>query len=393
MMFFGGAIQLILTIAFWAFELTGRHTELWTEPHLTIPATWVHAYLMLYGIFPFFTLGFLMTTYPKWMNGEALPGRSYMPAFFLLSLGVLLFYSGIFFLKGLAIAGIIIHLLGWTLASLALLKVYNTAEGESKQHPFHLNIALAFGLAGEAFYLIFIATENVFFYRLGLIAGFWLYLIPLLFIVCHRMLPFFSSRVIEGYTQHRPKWSLPLLWLGLVGHAALELLEMERFLFIPDLLLLVIAGYHTWLWGFLKSMKVRLLAVLHISLLWLAIGIALYTLKSLWLFTTGESILGRGPFHLLAIGFITGMVVAMGTRVTLGHSGRELEMDLYSWFCFLGIQLAALLRLLAEFVWPSAILPVTLNVIATLFWLAALIPWSIRYGLIYLKPRVDGQPG
>lgn len=58
--------------------------------------------------------------------------------------------------------------------------------------------------------------------------------------------------------------------------------------------------------------------MLHIAFLWLAIGMTLYTVQSLTLLITGVDYLGRAPLHALGIGFFTGMVVAMASRVTLG---------------------------------------------------------------------------
>lgn len=393
MMFFGGALQLVLTLMLWAVELVGRHSALWNEPGFVIPATSVHIYLMLYGIFPFFTFGFLMTTYPKWMNGRTVPGGSYIPTFFLMVLGVFLFYVGIFLGKGFIVAGLIVHILAWTKGFFALYSIYKSAILDSRYHPFHLNITLSCGIAGELFFLIFILSEYSFFYRAALLAGFWLYLMPLLFIVSHRMLPLFSSGVIKAYVQHRPNWSLPALWLGFAGHTLLELADLKSLLFIFDIPLLVVGLYHTWLWQIIKSLKVRLLAVLHISLLWFSLGMALYSVQSLWLLASGELILGRAPLHALAIGFLTSMVVAMGTRVSLGHSGRDLNMDLFSWLCFWGVQLTALIRVCAELEMHTGLFPLDLNIVAALLWLTFLIPWGLRYGSIYLRPRIDGQPG
>ena len=393
MMFFGGAVQLVLTLTLWLVELAGRYSALWSAPDFVIPATSLHIYLMLYGIFPFFTFGFLMTTYPKWMNGRTVPGGIYIPTFFLMTLGVFLFYAGIFLGKGFIVAGLIVHILAWVKGFFALLSIYKPAHIESRYHPFHLNISLACGIAGEMFFLIFILSESPFFYRTSLLAGFWLYLMPLLFIVSHRMLPLFSSGVIRGYVQHRPKWSLPALWGGLAGHTLLELADLKNLLLIFDIPLLVVGLYHTWLWQIMKSLKVRLLAVLHISLLWFSLGMALYSVQSIWLLARGELVLGRGPLHALAIGFLTSMVVAMGTRVSLGHSGRDLNMDLFTWLCFWGVQFTAIIRVIAELEMPDGLIPMNLNMAAALSWLIFLIPWAIRYGSIYLRPRIDGQPG
>jgi uncharacterized protein involved in response to NO len=84
----------------------------------------------------------------------------------------------------------------------------------------------------------------------------------------------------------------------------------------------------------------------------------------------------------------------MATRVTLGHSGRKLWMDRYTVVCFLLVQAAAVLRVLSE---------ISISVVPQLFlglvaasaaaWLAGLAPWAVRYGRIYLVPRIDGRPG
>ena len=59
MMFFAGAVQLVLTLLFWGVELLGLYTALWPPLHITIAPVWVHGFLMLYGLFPFFIFGFL----------------------------------------------------------------------------------------------------------------------------------------------------------------------------------------------------------------------------------------------------------------------------------------------------------------------------------------------
>lgn len=51
--FFSGAVQLLLPVLFWFIELGSRYTGWWQPPHVLIPATWLHAFVMLYGVFIF----------------------------------------------------------------------------------------------------------------------------------------------------------------------------------------------------------------------------------------------------------------------------------------------------------------------------------------------------
>jgi uncharacterized protein involved in response to NO len=91
----------------------------------------------------------------------------------------------------------------------------------------------------------------------------------------------------------------------------------------------------------------------------------------------------------LFIGFFGGLLVAMVTRVTQGHSGRPLVLGAVAGFAFFAIQLVALLRIAAEMV-PAY--PV-LQALAAAGWLLAFAPWALRSARIYLSARADGKPG
>ena len=134
----------------------------------------------------------------------------------------------------------------------------------------------------------------------------------------------------------------------------------------------------------------RLLAMLHIAFLWLGIAMTLYALQSLIVLATGADVLGRAPPHALGIGFFTGMIVAMASRVTLGHSGRTLHADRLTWLTLIGINVSALLRIAGELL-PAA--GAWLNLLAGVVWLVALTAWAGHYVPIYLRPRLDGKPG
>ena len=132
------------------------------------------------------------------------------------------------------------------------------------------------------------------------------------------------------------------------------------------------------------------LGMLHIAFLWLGIAMTLYALQSLIVLATGVDVLGRAPLHALSIGFFTGMIVAMASRVTLGHSGRTLHADRLTWAALFGVNVSAALRIAGE------LLPVTaiwLNLAAGGVWLAVLAMWAGHYAPMYLRPRVDRQPG
>jgi uncharacterized protein involved in response to NO len=177
----------------------------------------------------------------------------------------------------------------------------------------------------------------------------------------------------------------------IVAHAAFELAGLPAWRFLADAPLAAAALHHSWVWQFRRSFHARLLAMLHIAFLWLGIAMTLYTAQSLVLLVTGTDYLGRAPLHALGIGFFSGMVVAMVSRVTLGHSGRTLEADDLTWRVLFGVNIAAVLRVAAEFMPGTA--SGVLNILAAAIWLASFLLWARLYAPMYLRRRVDGKPG
>ncbi|MDO9064115.1 MAG: NnrS family protein [Sulfuricella sp.] len=391
MMFLAGAVQGLAVIAWWLTELIGRHTSVWLPPAWAIPAAWAHGFLMIYGFFPFFIFGFLMTVYPSWMNGTKVPPRRYVPAFLLLACGVLLFYPGLLAGKGLLIAALVLMLAGWGIAFYALLDVLITARHPDKLHPRITSAALGMGWLGLLAYLLWLVTGNALFALFSLKAGVWFLLLPIFFTVCHRMIPFFSSRVLDNYKIVRPTGALGVMLVCAYGHGMLEILSWNAWLWLFDLPLLAQAMYLSWHWQLRRSFEVRLLAVLHVGFAWASVALALYTVQSLALLA-GVSMLGFAPLHALTIGLFGSMVLGMASRVTLGHSGEELEADGATWALFWGFQLAALARIGGDLPLAGAAAG-HFYLCAAAVWLACFAPWFVKYAPKYWRPRSDGQPG
>jgi uncharacterized protein involved in response to NO len=92
------------------------------------------------------------------------------------------------------------------------------------------------------------------------------------------------------------------------------------------------------------------------------------------------------------MGFFGSLLVAMVTRVTMGHSGRPLAMGRVPFACFLAVQAATLARVLSEIVTaPAALQWLLLASIAA--WTAAFAVWGTGNARIYVTPRIDGRPG
>lgn len=389
-MFLIGATQAMIIMAWWLVDLLGRYAGLYPPLAWSIPAPIAHGFLMIYGFFPFFIFGFLMTTYPNWLNASRVPPARYLPTAILMALAAVFFDAGLLLGKPLLQLAVVCLLGGWGIGLQALLQIQRSSAHEDKRHPRITSIALTLGWLGAATFGLWLFNGESVFLHAAMTGGIWFFLLPVFFTVSHRMLPFFSSRVLTPYTLVRPGWTLPAMLACSLGHGLLALGGRLPWLWLADLPLAILAFYLSYRWGLRRSLGVRLLAVLHLAFFWLGMALLLYAFQSAAALS-GHYLLGLAPLHALAIGFFASMVLAMASRVTLGHAGRALVADRTTWLLFLGLQGAALIRILPDIV--SALPSRVLYPAAAIVWLLSITPWAIKYAPLYWRPRADDKPG
>jgi len=93
--FFCGMASLLLASGWWAVHLFARYagTPIWALD-LQVAPIWAHGFLMLFVVLPTFMFGFLFTTFPRWMNGPAVPRASYVLTAVALSLATIAWLAG-----------------------------------------------------------------------------------------------------------------------------------------------------------------------------------------------------------------------------------------------------------------------------------------------------------
>lgn len=385
-MFLSGAVQTLAAFAWWAWLLAAR---LGAVPMVELPwpGPWLHGAFAVYGVFPFFVFGFMMTAMPRWQGLGEVGGRAYLLTWGLLTAGWALFHGGLVWPVLLAPA-LCLVLAGWIAGVLVIADVA-FATGSDRRHALLACAALAAGVPGLASLIACASLGWSAGPRIAEAIGVWGCLAPLFMVVCHRMIPFFSSNVIPKYEIVRPYWALYVLLGGSGVHLLLQIVELPAWLWLPDAAMAATASWLSWRWQLRESFRARLLAMLHVGFLWLPAALWLSAGQSAAL-ALGHGVLGLAPLHALSIGFFGSMLVAMVSRVTLGHSGRTLQADAATWHLFLGLQTVALLRVAAEL---SQAAYNVLVVAAVLVWLLIFGLWCIKMIPIYLRPRADGRPG
>lgn len=389
--FLAGATALTVGALWWTLRLAAR-SGLAPPIAAAVPDPWAHAWLMTFGVMPGFVFGFLLTVFPRWMNATPIAAETYVALASGYGVALGLAFAGLFL--GLEVFALGAGVLAgtWAVAWLALLNVLLRAE-QPVEHAVLAAFALGLGLVSAAACAWGLYALDGTVVHTALRAGLQACWLPLVYAVCHRMLPFFSQAALRGEALPRPTWWLVTFTGAAYAYQALATYGRFEWLWLPSAGLALVASLSFARWRPWAARGVPLLWTLHLAFAWLALALWLQTAQTAGFALTGEWHLGRAPLHALAVGFFVALVVAMATRVTLGHSGRPLAMDAWTVRCFLLVQLAALLRIASELL-PGGTAPAEVLLVASAAaFLAGAAGWLFRYGPTYLRPRLDGRPG
>ena len=215
-------------------------------------------------------------------------------------------------------------------------------------------------------------------WRLGL-AG----VIVLISVVGGRVIPSFT----RNWLAKRPHARLPVTTKA-VERAALGTLHtgMIGWAFVPDfrpvgVLLLLGAATNLWRlarWRGTATRTEPLLLILHIGYTWLVLGAGLLGLLVLARLAQSAAI------HALTAGAIGTMTLAVMTRATLGHTGRELTADRSTIAIFLLVTVAAAARVVAA---ASGTWVMPLLETSAVLWIGAFVLFVLHYGPLLFRPR------
>jgi uncharacterized protein involved in response to NO len=390
--FLCGLAALVAASLWWGLHLVARYTG---APlfalDLEIAPIWAHAFLMLFAAFPTVIFGFLFTVYPRWMNGPVVRRGVYATTAITMSAGTLAWLAGTFTSQSLLLAGTVFVGIGFAIGIVELIRVLLAAP-QTVSHAVVTLVALCVQLVALAGFAYGVARHDGIALHYATRVALWGGLLPVFFAVCHRMIPFFSQNVVPGYAAWRPVWILVAVVALAYGRLLTGAIGALGVLPFIDAALFVLTAWCAVRWTAWRARDNALLWSLYAGFAWLPIAALLQTARDGVFALSGEWTLGRAPTHALGMGFFGSLLIAMVTRVTMGHSGRPLRMDSVALMCFIGVQLAAFSRVASEnLAVPVVVRWVLLGSLA--LWLAAITVWSSRMLGIYLRPRADGKAG
>jgi uncharacterized protein involved in response to NO len=137
-------------------------------------------------------------------------------------------------------------------------------------------------------------------------------------------------------------------------------------------------------WSGLRTVRDPLVFILHLSYAWLPIGLLLLG-ASVFVPELQRS----SAIHALAAGAMASMTLAVMTRATLGHTGRELRAEGWTVSIYALVTVGAALRVTAP--WLSIDYMRAIE-IAGAAWAGAFLLFVLVYGPKLLGARPDGRP-
>lgn len=207
-----------------------------------------------------------------------------------------------------------------------------------------------------------------------------------------------GGRVIPMFTANGTgtQKSLPLPWLEkiCIGSGFLLVLvyltnaftHISAFLITALYFLAAIAnGIRLLRWRPWVTLNTPLVWSLHLAYAFIPISFILLSLHY-----AGFSIPFSSGLHGLTAGAMGSMILAMIARVSLGHSGRPLQIHFSVKFAFVFVVVAGLLRI------SAGLLPQFYDILlvsAAICWSLAFLLYVVVYLKILITPRADGHPG
>lgn len=367
--FLGGALWAIAAMGLWIGTVTGVMT--FAEEYG--PHHW-HAHEMLFGYSSAVLAGFLLTAVPNWTGRLPVSG---WPLFFLF----LLWLSGrlVFLVSertGITAAVAVDALF---LPALLLICVREVVAGRKWKDLKVITGLAALSVANLVFHYEVVAGEHPdFAYRLAIAAY-----VGLIMVIGGRIIPSFTRNWING----RGRTDFPTTFNSFdSGCIAVGVLALGLWVTAPDLQVTALAALtgavlhavRLWRWRGWTTFAEMLVAILHVAYLFVPLGFIAIALASI------DIVDPTSALHVMTIGTVASMMIAVMTRASRGHTGRALTASKVTRMSYAAIVACALARpataLVPEFTQ-------TIYAVSGVLWLCAFGLFVIEYGPMLVLAR------
>ncbi len=376
--FLGVGLSALVLVPWWAasFSLGAPLATDWP------PMLW-HAHEMLFGFTCAAIAGFLLTAVPSWTGQRGFAGRPLVLMSALWLLGRLMVGSSASWPFAAVVAADLAFL-----PVLAAFLAWPLIRERNRNTPLLL-VLLVLWSCNAVFYLGLLRGD-ISLSRQALLLGINFVLI-LVTVIGGRITPSFTAaalrqRGIEGVVRPWPGATSVTVAL-MIAVAVVDLVRPGGIVAGWVALAASVAqGARLVRWQGHRTLRDPIVWILHLAYAWLPFGLALKAMAIL----TGVAAAAFW-LHALTIGVIATMILGVMTRVSLGHTGRPLQIRPLTAAAYLLLSAAALVRVFGAWL-PGLGYPAVI-VLSAALWTAAFASFLWVYGPILVTPRTDGRPG
>lgn len=384
--FLGAAIFAILTMLKWS-HLTFVTRFAFDGTHQMMPFYW-HGHEMLYGYALAVIAGFLLTAVKTWTNQPMPYGYKLLAIFFPWVLARALFLINGININAVTKLAAASDIIFWLLtASFVILPIYRVRQ--KRQIGIVAKLLLLF--IGQVWFYVALFTQNNNGMHMSLLFGLYL-IIGVVLTIGRRVMPMFIERGIAagGEVQQQVKNSDLLDRLSLLGFFAFMISDVfltgDRWAVCASgtaALVIVISNLIRLKNWYLPGIWSKpLVWSLWLSFLGMVIGFFLFALVPFGIINHSLAM------HAVGISGIGLMTLAMMSRVSLGHTGRNIHQPPKTvTFIFISMLIAWFARVLLGWLLPEYYF-VSLA-IAQAFWIIAFLVFVVSYAGILTSPRTD----
>ena len=375
--FLSGAFISIALILYWSLayflgDLPGGYFN---------PIYW-HAHEMIYGFAISIVSGFLLTSTASWTNTLPLRGSKLKVLFFLWLAGRIAMTLSLF---NLPVSPYIYSLIDLLFIPVLVFSLAPPLIKSKKIKNLQFVPILSVLVLGNL--LTHLSALEIIDYKFaarGIYLGVNLILI-IMVIISGRVIPFFTSNAIPGLKPNTWAWVENAVLVSVWTYILLDFLDFPLIKGWVALACGVFSLIRLSGWKSLKTIGHPLVWILHLGYMWIAIGFILVFISE---------ILGVLPLsvaiHAFTAGAMGTFIMGMMSRVSLGHTGRALELEKGFVVAYVILTLSAVVRVVSGF-FPSGYSHGILT--AGVLWAISFLLFIIYYAHSLLTPRPDGKKG
>lgn len=373
--FLGGACWAAVVVALWLLAFSGTIVL----PTRFDALAW-HRHEMLFGYLGGIVAGFALTAIPNWTGRLPVAG----PSLALLACLWLAARLSVLFSQVTGALPAFVLDTGF-LAALAFVAAREILAARNRNLPLVAALSV-FALAAALDHLeaAGLIAANGIGWRLGFSV-----VLLLIALIGGRIIPSFTRNWLakRGETQRLPgqpgrldMLSLAVLALGMLGWTLEPDSDGAAALLIVGG---VLQGLRLARWSGLRTFSEPLVFVLHLAFAWLPIGLILLgASRFVWCIPVSAAL------HALSAGGMASMTLAVMTRATLGHTGRDLNAGRATRAIYLLVTAGAIVRFAA----PSLPFDYMASIVlAGALWGGAFVLFAARYAGMLIGPRADGR--